>query len=596
MIPGPGNSLFFEHNPEPMFYFDEESLQILDVNRVAVERYEYNKEEFRTLTIRDLRPAERIPEMKQFFSQKASMTGNIGIWEHQTKSGHRFYVEIFSERFEHDGRPVKLALVKLLDNLTREEVISHAARYELQYHLEHSSLGIIQWNSDARIQYISERISEFVGYPTNELIGKSVDEFLGLFVKMEKRASTLMAFQHLVTGNMRRNTIDIRLQGSNGGVASFRFYNSALHRQNGQLLSVLSVIENLSEVEQTRHQLRQQELMLSRLFENSPIGLVQIDVNGNILQTNSGFRQIFGYQKQELSGKHLDDLISPPELRLATSNIVSVQEGALGTLQIESVRLRKDGKRIPVLIGTVPIFTDSDHVTSFIMYVDITERKNYEKKLIASLEDKQVLLQEIHHRVKNNLAVISGLLELQMISIPHPDVRKALGDSQLRIKSMALIHEQLYESKQLSRIDLDQVIENLMGLELQALDPGRNVRITLESDPITLNINQALPVTLIVNELVSNAFKHAFKQTDQGHIRLSIKQKGQNVSISIIDNGTGFPESVLEGQADSMGFTIVYTLIEQLHSELHIFNNPGGHVHFMFRIEKGRGSSSTFQE
>ena len=189
-----------------------------------------------------------------------------------------------------------------------------------------------------------------------------------------------------------------------------------------------------------------------------------------------------------------------------------------------------------------------------------------------SLNQKEILLKEIHHRVKNNLFVVSSLLELQSSYIDDPKVIKLLGDCQNRIKSMALVHQHLYGNSDLDRINFARYIESLMdNLACSNMTRERNINFILDLEEIELNIETANPCGLIINELVSNSLEHGFVGRDSGNIWLSLKQnlEGQKV-LTIQDDGIGFPEDLDLYNSDSLGLELVCSLVEQINGNIEL--------------------------
>ena len=191
------------------------------------------------------------------------------------------------------------------------------------------------------------------------------------------------------------------------------------------------------------------------------------------------------------------------------------------------------------------------------MAYDITARKQAEKQLQASLREKDILLGEIHHRVKNNLQVISGLLDLQASSSGNPELMEMFRESQSRIRSMALIHEKLYDSKNFARIDLAGYVRDLSQELFQTykINPGEIDLIIQVGDDVYVDINKAIPCGLILNELISNALKHAFSGDGAGAITVSIrKYDDKEIEIVVCDNGLGLPDDVDIGQPHRPGW------------------------------------------
>lgn len=196
--------------------------------------------------------------------------------------------------------------------------------------------------------------------------------------------------------------------------------------------------------------------------------------------------------------------------------------------------------------------------------------------LTGLLAEKDVLLKEIHHRVKNNLQVISSLLNLQSNLIEDPGMRQVFAESRHRVRSMALIHEKLYQSDDLSRIDFEDYIRSLTS-SLQTSFGGRSaVRIAVDVEAIKLSVDSAVPCGLIVNELVTNCFKYAFTDGRAGEIRIGLKRsEPARLSLTVSDNGVGFPKGVDFRNTESLGMQIVTTLADQLDGTISLQNGAG---------------------
>ncbi len=215
-----------------------------------------------------------------------------------------------------------------------------------------------------------------------------------------------------------------------------------------------------------------------------------------------------------------------------------------------------------------------------------------EERIKQSLREKDVLLQEIHHRVKNNLAVVSSLLELQRMQSDNEWLNKILANSQMRIHSMGLIHEKLYQAESLSKINFRVYIDELASTITQTIDAMDRITLDLACEDITLNVNQAVPCALILNELISNAVEHAFPDQQPGTIQIRLKEKDDRIVATVKDNGVGIPEDFQHQEEQSMGYTIVETLISQLEAEYEMNTDDGTEITFSFQKQLRRGSSS----
>ena len=181
-------------------------------------------------------------------------------------------------------------------------------------------------------------------------------------------------------------------------------------------------------------------------------------------------------------------------------------------------------------------------ISIFSLVHDISDRKKKEQEIKNSLEEKETLLSEIHHRVKNNLAVVSGMMQLQAFEDENEELKNRLYDSVIRIQTMASVHELLYQSNSFSKLDfsdtLSKLVENISGM----LETSAKIKLHIDCEQIKLNINKAIPASLIVNEVVTNIYKHAFKGVGSGNLYLSVFQKNGKINISIKDDGVGMSE------------------------------------------------------
>ncbi|MDZ7715233.1 MAG: PAS domain S-box protein [Balneolaceae bacterium] len=349
---------------------------------------------------------------------------------------------------------------------------------------------------------------------------------------------------------------------------------------------VIAIGRDVSERYEVQEQIRKNEEMFRQLFQNAHIGIVMMDERQEVQLVNNAFERIFGYTSEEIKGLDIDKVIVPEsemEEALQLSKNIFFGESS----EITAKREAKDGSLIDVLVYGVPVIVGGNTVAIFGMYVDITERKNAEERVRRSLKEKEVLLAEIHHRVKNNLAVITGLLELQRYNTPEKDAQDALYESQMRVNSIALIHEKLYQSEDLSQISFDIYIKELADIILKSMmQKNKNINLNIDADPVELTVNQAIPCGLILNEVITNSFKHAFEDSSDGRICVNFQSKDEgSLMLSIEDDGSGLPEDIDDKSEDSLGMTLVNTLTRQLKGESE-FVNTGEGTKFVLTFEK----------
>jgi two-component sensor histidine kinase/PAS domain-containing protein len=223
----------------------------------------------------------------------------------------------------------------------------------------------------------------------------------------------------------------------------------------------------------------------------------------------------------------------------------------------------------------VPIFHDNQVSQIMIIMRNRSEEKEIEELKQKNIEQKEVMLREIHHRVKNNLAIVVSLLNLQLRNNHDPELQRIIRDIEMRIRSMALIHEHLYRSDNLDRIPLHTYIHSL-GTIILGTFSGKHVTLTTNLDPVEVSIDTALPIGLITNELLTNAFKYAFPDDREAEIQVSLKKgSGDEITLTISDNGIGLPDDFSMKSQTSLGMFIIKLLVEQLDGTIE-YRSDGG--------------------
>ena len=247
-----------------------------------------------------------------------------------------------------------------------------------------------------------------------------------------------------------------------------------------------------------------------------------------------------------------------------------------------------------------PIIDDDGELLGFIaIQEDITKKKQMTKRLEASLKEKEVLLAEIHHRVKNNLAITSGLLELNLYSSEKHSIEEIIRSSQMRIKAMANIHEILYQSGTFSQVSFKTYIHDLIKTVKNTVeDEGFETEFITEIDDINLNINQAHPAGLIINELLTNSIRHGFPNRNRGAVEIKVYNKEDKINVSVEDDGIGVADSFDYRNTNTVGMTLIRTLAGQLGADISLGNSKKEfRCSITFdKVEKVRGASSSFVE
>ncbi|MEQ9310886.1 MAG: histidine kinase dimerization/phosphoacceptor domain -containing protein [Balneolaceae bacterium] len=312
---------------------------------------------------------------------------------------------------------------------------------------------------------------------------------------------------------------------------------------------------------------------LDNIIETIRETLIVTDTEGIIVGINKAGLEMLHYKKEEIVGmevKKFYDLENMGDEYDANSANGSVFEFCL---------LTKRKKRIPVLFSEAELINgNNERVGRVCVATDITDRKKSDEQVKKSLKEKEVLLSEIHHRVKNNLAVISGILQLQAYETDNDEVTKALSESQARIQSISLVHEMLYHSDTLSFIDYRTYVNDLIqAITSMHINEGKNITVNSKVDEISLDVNQAIPCSLLLNEILVNSFKHAFKGKDEGLIMVEMRENNGLIELNIEDNGVGIQaDNSTNSNRSSLGKTLINTLVSQLKGKYKFRQNSEG--------------------
>ena len=329
-------------------------------------------------------------------------------------------------------------------------------------------------------------------------------------------------------------------------------------------------------------------------IEAAPTGMLMVDREGRIVLVNAQIERLFGYAREELVGQPVEVLLPErfrhghPGARAGFFSTPSTRPMGAGR---PLFGLRADGTEICIEIGLNPLTTpEGNFVLSSV--ADVTERMRTDKErelllerltvvnlaLTRSLEEREVLLQEVHHRVKNNLQVISSLINMQVRKLKRAGAEAhALTECQTRVQAIAMIHEQLYQSKDYSRVPFSNYVRSLASSVFDALGVSPStVTLDLEIDDVAIAVDRAIPCGLVLNELITNALKHAFPEGRRGTVSVRLTRlEGRRLRLSVLDDGVGLPNDHDPLRASSLGLQLVRTLAEQLEATLEVTPRPG---------------------
>ncbi|MDO8869679.1 MAG: PAS domain S-box protein [Methanobacteriaceae archaeon] len=347
--------------------------------------------------------------------------------------------------------------------------------------------------------------------------------------------------------------------------------------------SLASLID-ITDRKKAELKIKEQFNFLQHLIDSINLPIFYKDINGVYDGCNQAFEEYLGLQKENIIGKTVYD-IAPKELADKYYQMDNDLFQKLGFQVDEAPVKYADGTTHFVVFNKTTYNDTTGNLAGLIgIMVDISERKQSEDKIKKALEEKEMLLKEIHHRVKNNLMVISSLLNIQSKYIKDKEALGIFKESQNRAKSMALIHERLYRSSDLKRINFGDYIRTL-SIDLfhtYIIDPSL-IKLNMDVDDLMVDINTTVPLGLIVNELITNSMKHAFPDGRNGEITIGFHKNNDEFILSVKDNGIGFPEGLDFRQTKSLGLQLVNSLTEQIDGEIELNKTNGTCFKIIFK-------------
>ena len=319
--------------------------------------------------------------------------------------------------------------------------------------------------------------------------------------------------------------------------------------------------------------LETERLHFEHLFNNAPAAIAIVDGEDRILNCNKEFSRLFQFTAGEALGRNIDDLIVPPHLKSEGKALLqSTREGI--AVYRETQRQRKDGTLVPVAITSNPVQTGSQGV-AYSMYQDISVRMDAERKVSDLLEEKELLLREVHHRLKNNMNTLTSLISLHRDRLADETALSALKDLEGNLRSMGILYDKLYCAKDLRAMSVKEYLPDLVD-EILELFPNRT-SVTRETriDDFVLDVKALSTLSIILNELLTNSMKHAFGGRIAGIIRVTASKRNDIVSIAFEDDGVGLPDPIDSDNPGGFGLELVGLMIRQLAGTVRIERNNG---------------------
>ena len=604
-----------------------ENYRVVDVNEAACKLLGYSREECLKLYVKDIHPKEEMEKIKAAICRaKESGTDFMGETALLSREGKAIPVEAGGVTFELEGKTYVMGSFRDITERKKAERILRESEEKYRELVNTSVDGVISIDNQMKIILWNPATERMFGYTEKEMLGQSLETVVPEKYWIANKKAFL-EFQKRGSGKLIGETLEIEGKRKDG--TEFPIELSISPRSVDGEYVATAIIRNITERKKAEEVVRKRKNQLElvhRIQNDIPMNMnietilkAAAESIGRSFGYNKVSVNIFDESRNELEyivGWHQSGAPTPKDHRQ------KVGEGLIG----KAAELRKtiivnditkepsyvvynqfstqSELSIPLLVGDQlvgildiqdlekNVFTEDDvsvlqSVANYLAYV--VNEKQIEEQLKVSLKEKEVLLREIHHRVKNNLQVISSLLSIQSHHISGKENIEIFRASQDRVKSMALIHEKLYQSRDLARINSREYIQALVnGLYRSYSTSPEKVDLELDVEDISLAVDCAIPCGLILNELVSNSLKHAFPNGREGKIRVVLRSVNQNdIELLVSDNGVGLPENLDIRKTKSLGLHLVTILAEdQLQGEIKLNKSEGTEFRIKLRGER----------
>lgn len=452
--------------------------------------------------------------------------------------------------------------------LTSKNLRQNHETYKLMY--ENAPMAYQSLDSDGNIIKVNKTWQKKLGYTNEEVLGGWFGKFLSPG-SVEKFKTNFPRF--IESGEI--SNVEFEMVKSDGTKIIVSFDGKIGYDSKGNFKQTHCIFKDITAQKTAETAMKESQRYYKTIFENTGTATIIVEEDSTLSLVNTQFEYLYGMPWDKIEGKlkwtdmvtsqHIPKMKKYHELRRIDPDSVP------RNYEFDFIDSAGNIKNILITVAIIPGTTKS-----LVSLQDITYSKDTEKELKTTIKEKDTLLREIHHRVKNNLQIISSLLSLQSKYIKDSETLNVFKESQNRVRSMAMVHEKLYQSNNISKIDFGEYLRDLINSLFYNYDiQPENISIDTDIESIFFDVDICIPCGLIVNELLTNCVKHAFPNNKHGHVYIGLHNDKGTFTLNVSDDGVGFPKSLDYKNTDTLGLQLVTNLVNQLEGNLEILNNVG---------------------
>ena len=476
----------------------------------------------------------------------------------------------------------------------KTETTLYDYRQKFSLLMENTNIGFIEYDLDFNVKLWNPACERIFGYSEKEIINSNAEKIIPEYARNEM----LNLFDDIISKRNGRHSVNENLTKS-GEIINCEWFNTPLIDKKGVVTGVISIVIDVTDIRNMNETLKQNENKLKYAAELAGLGVWEWDMVTDKKTFSKELLDIYGIKEKDVTeSTNYFNFIHPEDFDIISEKFKSklgkriqsddtIDKNIYFFQEPSDFRIVRPNGKIRYVKGDAFIQLNDEGFPYKMLGVllDITDQKIKEEETRTSLLEKEALIKEIHHRVKNNMQIISSLLELKKSKVTSEESISVINDSKNRIKSMALIHEKLYSSKNLANINLSEYIADLSNLLLYHYDLNKKVKINLDLKNIQFDINAMVPIGLLLNELLTNSLKYAFTKSKNGNIFIKLESDDMiKFELTYRDDGPGLPKDFNIDDIKTLGFQLIKSLINQLEGEFVIERNNGFSIKIFFEL------------
>jgi PAS domain S-box-containing protein len=483
-----------------------------------------------------------------------------------------------------------IALYQDITDRKQAEAALRESEEQFRRAVQEAPIPVIMHAEDGQVLQISRTWTELTGFRSEDI--PTLEAWLNQ--AYGEGADTVRSYvKSLFSGTQRSFNIEFPIRTRTGDQRHWSFSASSPGTLRDRRRFIVGMAVDITERSRAEAALRASEERFRLLVDNvQEYALFQTDPEGRVTSWNPGAQRLFAYTEAEMLGQDVSRLLTPEDeqARVLDLEIASVMQGA--RQQDARWLVRKDGSRFWAQWITEPVHDETGTIRGVVKVLrDETDRQRADEAIRASLAEQEQLLKEVHHRVKNNLQVITSLINLQARYVEDERALALFDQTRNRVYSIAAIHELIYRSASFAAIHLSDYARQLVPDLVRFYGMEDRISVTIAGDAATLELERAVPCGLLLNELVSNACKHAFPHGARGALSVTVEGAGEYATLEVADTGVGLPEGFDYRRASTLGMQLVHNLARQLRATVSVLPGPGTRV--VVRIPQRRPQEAT---